>query len=215
MWTATIECGGYRFQITNWDRYQIAYDHGRCDYSPEWAAAAGLVADQLHDITRIMDLMEQAPQYIDAKEQPYRKVVYRVMLDALEDWPLDGFEQWREQLAAIVHQYDDEGAPKLLPKWTQTKRQEKREAWVYLLRSVSGHYKIGRAIDPNNRLKTFHVMLPFEVEFDCLIKSDDSEYVTLERSLHKRFADKRINGEWFALDSDDVAYIRELAEAAS
>lgn len=85
--------------------------------------------------------------------------------------------------------------------------------YVYLLKADTGHYKIGRTKNPKDRIKTFSVKLPFRVEYDCLIKSD--EYITLEAELHATFADKRIEGEWFALTDDDVAYIRELAEVAS
>jgi hypothetical protein len=34
--------------------------------------------------------------------------------------------------------------------------------------------------------------------------------IGLERRLHERFADKRINGEWFDLSEDDVTFIREM-----
>ena len=87
-----------------------------------------------------------------------------------------------------------------------------RSGYVYLLQSVSGHYKIGRTVNPQNRLKTFGVLLPFEVEFIALIKSDDC--VSLERSLHQTFRDFRVNGEWFNLAPDDVEYIKGLAKEA-
>lgn len=81
--------------------------------------------------------------------------------------------------------------------------------YVYLLQSPTGAYKIGRTINPANRLKTFTVKLPFEVEYICTIKTPDM--VALEQELHARFASKRINGEWFALNDEDIAYIKGLA----
>lgn len=82
--------------------------------------------------------------------------------------------------------------------------------YVYLLQSTTGAYKIGRSINPHNRLKTFEVKLPFEVEYVCVIATDSM--VALEAALHGRFADKRVNGEWFALTPDDVEYIKGLAQ---
>lgn len=81
--------------------------------------------------------------------------------------------------------------------------------YVYLLQSPTSAYKIGRTRDPNNRMRTFGVQLPFEVDFICVIKTGDM--YELERRLHERYADKRIRGEWFALDSEDVEYIKGLA----
>lgn len=80
--------------------------------------------------------------------------------------------------------------------------------YVYLIQSPSSAYKIGRARNPHNRMKTFGVQLPFEVEFVALIQTDDM--YGLERRLHDRFHAKRINGEWFALTPEDVDYIKGL-----
>ncbi len=92
------------------------------------------------------------------------------------------------------------------------KAKAKRAGYVYLLQSKDGHYKIGRAIDPKNRAKTFGVQLPFEVEFICTIKTDD--YEALELELHEMFKDFRIKGEWFNLAPEDVEYIKSLAVQA-
>jgi hypothetical protein len=80
---------------------------------------------------------------------------------------------------------------------------------VYLVRSVSSAYKIGRTRNPEDRQRTFGIQLPFEVEFIALIEAEDM--YTLERELHNRFAQKRINGEWFNLTDADVKYIKGLA----
>jgi hypothetical protein len=80
---------------------------------------------------------------------------------------------------------------------------------VYLLQSPSAYYKIGRTKSPETRLKSLGVTLPFEIELTALIPTDDM-YI-LEQSLHERYASKRANGEWFALDSSDVEYIKGLA----
>lgn len=89
-------------------------------------------------------------------------------------------------------------------------QQKKRQGFVYLLREINGpHYKIGRTNNPSNRDRTFGIKLPYKVEYEAVIKTDDM--YTLEAELRERFEDKQVNGEWFALSSDDVAYIKGLA----
>ena len=83
-----------------------------------------------------------------------------------------------------------------------------RAGFVYLLKSNTGHWKIGRATDPNNRLKTFGIQLPFEVEFEHLIPTDNM--AEAEQMLHDHFASKRLRGEWFDLSPEDVAYIKAI-----
>lgn len=85
-----------------------------------------------------------------------------------------------------------------------------KPGYVYLLNEVNGdHYKIGRTVNPKSRLKTFSVKLPYKVEFEAVIETDDM--YSLEAQLHHRFADKRVDGEWFDLTPDDVSYIKSLA----
>ena len=118
----------------------------------------------------------------------------------------------RESLNAVLFRMADalETKPQNTPKHRQPRKQTARDGYVYLIQSPSGHYKIGRTSDPKDRMKTFNVKLPFEVEFICVIPSADM--YLLEKQLHRQFESKRINGEWFALGSEDVAYIKGLTE---
>lgn len=96
------------------------------------------------------------------------------------------------------------------PKKTSTTRKRtSTEGYVYLIQSPTGAYKIGRTINPDNRLKTFSVKLPFEVDYLAIIHTVDM--YQLETDLHKRFAEKRVNGEWFTLSPSDVQYIKGLS----
>lgn len=80
--------------------------------------------------------------------------------------------------------------------------------YVYLIKSPKNYYKIGRTKNPKDRRRTFSVKLPFEVEFLCLIQTNDM--YALERTLHKHFKSKRVNGEWFKLDLEDLNKIKSL-----
>ena len=80
--------------------------------------------------------------------------------------------------------------------------------YVYLVKSSTGFYKIGRSRDPKSRIGTMHVALPFEIEIEHLIECED--YTEAEILLHNEFAKKRIRGEWFALDESDVNEIKHI-----
>lgn len=78
---------------------------------------------------------------------------------------------------------------------------------IYLIK-CSEWYKIGKTKNVDRRMKTFGEALPFKQEVIHVIRSDD--YSALELELHSRFADKRMNGEWFALLPEDVEYIKGI-----
>jgi predicted GIY-YIG superfamily endonuclease len=94
------------------------------------------------------------------------------------------------------------------PKVTASERPAVT-GYVYLIQSPTGAYKIGRTKNPANRLQTFHVKLPFEVEYVAVISTPDM--YRLESNLHRQYASKRVNGEWFMLDAADVEAIKTLA----
>lgn len=81
--------------------------------------------------------------------------------------------------------------------------------YVYLLRTETGHFKIGCTTDPARRMQTFVTTLPVNVEYVCLIRCENR--LDTERKLHIHFASKRRQGEWFDLTPDDVEYIKSLA----
>lgn len=77
--------------------------------------------------------------------------------------------------------------------------------YVYVVKSDTGHYKIGRTNNPDDRRRTFNVKLPVEIEFIVLIKSGN--YSALESTLHLQYQHKRINGEWFSLSRSDLLFL--------
>lgn len=93
-------------------------------------------------------------------------------------------------------------------------RKGRRHGYVYLLRNDEGLYKIGRTKDPDDRMATFKLSLPFRVKYEHLIECSDA--VAGERALHKRFAAKRLRGpngehtEWFELTPTDVRAIKRM-----
>ena len=76
---------------------------------------------------------------------------------------------------------------------------------VYLLKS-GRYYKIGRSNAAGRREYELSIQLPEPVVRVHVIKTDDP--VGIERYWHRRFAERRKNGEWFELRREDVSAFR-------
>lgn len=76
---------------------------------------------------------------------------------------------------------------------------------VYVLKSAYG-YKVGRTSKVPNRMRSFGVHLPFAYCILMCVWFEDCHVA--EARYHERFAEKKINGEWFDLSSNDLDTIR-------
>lgn len=105
-------------------------------------------------------------------------------------------ERGEEDLIAILPQVED--YQDSIRGCTSTSVSE---GWVYLLQS-GDHFKIGRSDELEKRVKQISVALPAAVELIHAIRTDDASGI--EGYWHRRFAEKRANGEWFKLSPADV-----------
>lgn len=72
---------------------------------------------------------------------------------------------------------------------------------VYLLRA-GDYYKIGQSSDLEKRVKSINVARPDKATLEHAISTDDPPGI--EAYWHRRFADRRMNGEWFKLSKTDI-----------
>lgn len=95
----------------------------------------------------------------------------------------------REKISANVAATRPEREPKIVTEF------------VYLMKS-GPHYKIGRTNSVGRRGSELAIKIPVPPKTIHTIETDDP--IGVEAYWHKRFADKRGEGEWFALSADDV-----------
>jgi hypothetical protein len=95
-----------------------------------------------------------------------------------------------------------ESAPRTLQTEGAAETSAKRQGYVYLLRAGK-NYKIGCSVAPLSRAMAISNMTPEGADRLHEIRTDDPRGI--EDYWHRRFADKRGNGEWFSLSPAEVA----------
>jgi hypothetical protein len=82
-----------------------------------------------------------------------------------------------------------------------------RSGYVYVIKSPYG-VKIGCSIEPEKRAKAIDASVPFNTSIVAIIPCEDMYLV--ENRLHREFKPKRIKGEWFSLNENDLAEIDNI-----
>ena len=87
----------------------------------------------------------------------------------------------------------------------------KRFGYVYIARAENGLHKIGRAKDPEARVRGFAgAVMPFVIELIHTIPSNDC--IQAESLLHQRYRQCRRVGEWFELSERDLDKILDTRQ---
>jgi len=82
--------------------------------------------------------------------------------------------------------------------------------YVYILKSDSGLYKIGKTHNLQARIKTIKTSSPSEIEVERVFKSINCGEA--EKELHDRFSAFRKTGEWFQLEQEELDLIESLED---
>jgi hypothetical protein len=209
----SITANGYRFEVLSGfgpDGIIINHENSQFD-NPEWVKGLRLVVENY----KYLYARDSLEHMLHTRSQ-IRNLSGDYLGSLIEDanTAIEGSQRGILTIGAEIQDFIDA----ILERAEQVERKEKarveKEAraklpdpgYVYVLKSQSGAYKIGRSKNPEDRVRTFGVKLPFQIEFELLIRSE--YHRKLERDLHKRFADKRLEGEWFQLSPEDIEALR-------
>lgn len=91
----------------------------------------------------------------------------------------------------------------------KSQKEEHSEGYIYVIKS-NEYYKIGRTLNPKQRIKKYITENPEKVKVILCKKVKD--YIKTERSLHWIFGHKNYNREWFNLDKKDIKILKDYVE---
>ena len=117
----------------------------------------------------------------------------------------DQLRQWCASREAFSEVATLLGPAPPCPARKVAKRADAGNGCVYLIRSGQ-FFKIGHTDNFERRVKQITIALPEPVKPEHLIRTDDP--AGIEAYWHRRFADRRANGEWFRLTAADVAVFK-------
>ncbi len=86
-----------------------------------------------------------------------------------------------------------------------------KSGYVYLIYvdAPERFYKIGMSSNFGERFFAHQCSSPYAICIACAFFVPNMRY--MERSLHARYADRRVRGEWFSLSIEDVKEIAAMA----
>jgi len=125
----------------------------------------------------------------------------RALAAQLEKFCRDRGENDLAELCAVAAKTDDAEDAGGVPEETAAGEL----GYVYLMKA-GRFYKIGRTNALGRRERELAIQLPEAAKVIHSVKTDDP--VGIEEYWHRRFQDRRKNGEWFELTAQDLAAFR-------
>ncbi|MBV9991457.1 MAG: GIY-YIG nuclease family protein [Alphaproteobacteria bacterium] len=128
---------------------------------------------------------------------PFRRIGRQALIQKVRDL-CSGASGYEDVLGLC----EEDRPPRATPKIPVRGEAQSDDGFVYLIRS-GRFYKIGRSVAVGQRERQLKIQLPEKTATVHDIRTDDP--VGIEAYWHRRFSNKRKNGEWFDLDAQDVS----------
>jgi hypothetical protein len=93
---------------------------------------------------------------------------------------------------------------------THNKEKSIISGYVYLMRASNGYYKIGKTKNLVHRNNELLRQFPLRIKIIHSFFAPDNTLV--ESDLHRMFKDKRLQGDWFALNKEDIGFIKRITD---
>mgnify|MGYP000586049724 CR=1 FL=1 len=81
---------------------------------------------------------------------------------------------------------------------------------VYLIEHEHGYIKIGRSVNPVQRISTLETACPYELHLMGFIKTNDAPQ--LEARLHEKYETYQKSGEWYNLPTRAKIHLIKLCD---
>ncbi|MBD2414515.1 hypothetical protein FACHB389_31500 [Nostoc calcicola FACHB-389] len=87
-----------------------------------------------------------------------------------------------------------------------------KPGYIYVVHAINtDRYKIGKSVNPNNRLVSLSKQAPYKLKL--LFSFAVQDMSKAEKQLHQYFIDKQVNSEWFQLSNDDIEYLKSWSRS--
>ena len=175
----------------------------------------GCLMPTKQDLLEILSAVQASLAIPDQEYEKYRNWLFcEAHLDSY------GLEQISEYGFILSPEQREKALKNEQLRREQYKQPKAAAACIYVMQSlVTGEVKIGRSVNPFNRVKSVQASQPHEVKL-VLVSGPVEKPSKREKELHDLFASYRLRGEWFAPEAleglmqaklDGEVFFREVA----
>jgi predicted GIY-YIG superfamily endonuclease len=145
------------------------------------------------------------------------------MIDMIDEWMGAFYDQGVNKDVVCKHRdnlyvaFEDlllsHGLSLEINKMVNNRPKQESTGYVYLIKNEKGLVKIGRSINPQARITCISTQSG-ETYTEVYISKKIKYYNKAEVALHKKFAPKRVVGEWFDIDmAEAIEFIESTFKA--